>query len=269
MSETLPPCPWIALQTRYRNMTSNRRNLLLSCAAFPVYALLAELARAQTLSRSVPARRWLSLQGELARGLAQRTLSEASWHRGVNELSSQVDLESLAHELRRARIRDAGAPFGHDPKKRFVTVLDDEERPVRLGYGLALFDFGPDSVITPHAHRFMASAHMVVDGRVRVRTYDRIRDEENAIVVRPTQDVLAEPGHAAAMTTPKDNVHWFAPRSKKAMTIDVIVDGLEPGRERYLIEPIDPLRAVPLSDGSFRAPLLSFERSMERYSAKE
>ena len=250
-------------------MTSNRRNLLLSCAAFPVYALLAELARAQTLARSVPARRWLSLQGELARGLAQRTLSEASWHRGVNELSSQVDLESLAHELRRARIRDAGEPFGHDPKKRFVTVLDDEERPVRLGYGLALFDFGPDSVITPHAHRFMASAHMVVDGRVRVRTYDRIRDEENAIVVRPTQDVLAEPGHAAAMTTPKDNVHWFAPRSKKAMTIDVIVDGLEPGRERYLIEPIDPLRAIPLSDGNFRAPLLSFERSMERYSAKE
>jgi hypothetical protein len=48
----------------------------------------------------------------------------------------------------------------------------------------------------------MPSAHMVVDGRVRVRTYDHIGVEQNAIVVRPTQDVLAEPGHAAAMTTP-------------------------------------------------------------------
>jgi hypothetical protein len=250
-------------------MTPKRRHLLLTCAAFPVYALLAELALARAATRSVPARRWLRLQGELARGLAQRTLSPAAWHRGVNELSSQVDLESLAHELRRAKIRDAGEPFGHDPKKRFVTVLDDDERPVRLGYGLALFDFGPDSVITPHAHRYMASAHMVIDGRVRVRTYDRIRDEDGAIVVRPTQDVLAEPGHAAAMTTLKDNVHWFAPRSRQAMTLDVIIDGLEPGRERYLIEPLDPLRAKQLPDGSFRAPVLSFERSMDLYSAKD
>ena len=250
-------------------MAPNRRQLLLACAAFPVYALVSELALAQPGGRSLPARRWLSLQGELARGLAQGTLSQAHWHHGVNELSSQVDLESLAHELRRARIRDAGEPFGHDPRKRFVTVLDDDERPVRLGYGLALFDFGPDSVITPHAHRYMASAHMVVDGMVRVRTFDRIRDEENAIVVRPTGDVLAEPGHAAAMTTLKDNVHWFAPRSRQAMTIDVIIDGLEQGRERYLIEPIDPLRAIRLSDGSLRAPVLTFERSMELFSAKE
>lgn len=250
-------------------MTPNRRDLLLAGAAFPVYALVAELARAQPLPRSMPARRWLSLQSELARGLARRTLSEVSWHRGVNELSSQVDLESLAHELRRARIRDAGPPFGHDPQKRFVTVLDDDERPARLGYGLALFDFGPDSVITPHAHRYMASAHMVVEGLVRVRTYDRIRDEENAIVVKPTRDVVAEPGHAAAMTTVKDNIHWFAPRSKRAMTIDVIIDGLEQGRERHLIEPIDALRAIALPDGSFRAPLVSFERSMALYGAKD
>lgn len=250
-------------------MTAHRRHLLLSCAAFPVYALVAELALAQPLVRSVPARRWLSLQGELARGLAQRSLSEAGWHRGVNDLSSQVDLQSLAHELRRARIREAGPPFGHDPKKRFVTVLDDDERPVRLGYGLALFDFGPDSVITPHAHRYMASAHMVIDGVVRVRTYDRIRDEQNAIVVRPTRDALAEPGDAAAMTTQQDNVHWFAPRSRRAMTMDVIIDGLEAGRERYVIEPIDALRAVRLSDGSFRAPRVSFEQSMDLYSAKD
>jgi hypothetical protein len=44
----------------------------------------------------------------------------------------------------------------------------DDERPVWLGYGLALFDFEPASVITPHAPRCMASAHMVVDGLVRV-----------------------------------------------------------------------------------------------------
>jgi hypothetical protein len=259
----------IAKPTLQIAMAVSRRNLLLTCTAFPVYALVAELAIAQPQLRSLSARNWLSLQTDLARGLAGRTLSELEWHRGVSELAAQVDLESLAHELRRARIKDAGEPFGHDPKKRFVTVLDDDERPVRLGYGLALFDFGPSSVITPHAHKYMASAHMVVDGRLRLRTFDRIRDEENSIVMRPTQDVLAEPGHAAAMTTSKDNVHWFAPRSKRAMTIDVIIDGLEPGRDRYRIEPVDPLRAIQLPDGSLQAPVLSFEKSMEIYGAQD
>jgi hypothetical protein len=248
-------------------MISQRRNLLQAGAGLAVYALVAELALATNKPRGLPARRWLSLQSELARGLAGGTLSQARWHEGVNELSAQVDLESLAAELRRARIKDAGPPFGHDPQKRFVTVLGDDGRPLKLGYGLAIFDFGPDSVITPHAHRYMASAHMVVEGRVRVRTFDRVKDEEGHLVIRSTQDVLAEPGHAAAMTAAKDNVHWFAPRSARAMTIDIIIDGLEKGQDRYLIEPVDPLRATQLPDGTLRAPLISFERSMALYRA--
>ncbi|WP_088279847.1 hypothetical protein [Ideonella sp. A 288] len=248
-------------------MPVSRRSLLRNCASFPVYALVAELARAAPRTQAVPARRWLSLQSELARALAGGKISPADWHQQVNELSKDVDLESLAHELRRARIKDAGAPFGHDPQKRFVTILGEDDAPVRLGYGLALFDFGPESVITPHAHRYMASAHMVIDGRVRVRTFDRVKDEENFLILRPTQDTLAEPGHSAAMTSSTDNVHWFAPRSSRAMTIDVIIDGLDRGKDRYLIEPVDPLRGSQLSDGTIRAPLISFERSMELYRA--
>jgi hypothetical protein len=250
-------------------MLFTRRTLLQTCASFSVYALVAELAHAKTNPQALPARRWLSHQTDLAVALSGGKISPAGWHREVNELSKQVDLESLAYELRRARIKDAGAPFGHDPQKRFVTILGEDEVPVKLGYGLALFDFGPQSVVTPHAHRYMASAHMVIDGRVRVRTFDRVKDEENFLVLRPTQDVLAEPGHSAAMTSSNDNVHWFAPRSKRAMTVDVIIDGLNKGKERYLIEPVDPLGGTQLPDGTIQAPLISFERSMERYRASD
>lgn len=248
-------------------MQVDRRAILRTGAGFAVYALLAELAQAQSPPRSLPARRWLARQDELARSLSTGAIASAAWHREVNALSAQVDLESLAHELRRARTRDAGTPFGHDPQKRFVTVMGEDGLPVRLGFGLALFDFGPDSVITPHAHRYMASAHIVIDGRVRIRTFDRIRDEDDAIVIRPTQDVVAHPGHAAAMTTDNDNVHWFAPRSVRAMTIDVIIDGLEHGKERYLIEPVDPLGGRRMPDGSILAPRVSFEASMALYRA--
>ena len=113
----------------------------------------------------------------------------------------------------------------------------------------------------------MASAHLVIDGLVRVRTFDRLRDEDGFIVIRATQDLLAEPGNSAAMTATNDNIHWFAPRSKRAMTVDVIVDGLDKGKDRYLIEPVDPLRGDQLPDGSLRAPRISFEKSMDIYAA--
>jgi hypothetical protein len=113
----------------------------------------------------------------------------------------------------------------------------------------------------------MASAHMVIAGRVRIRTFDRLADEDGAILITPTGDTVAEAGHAAAMTSDKDNVHWFAARSDHAMTFDVIVDGLDKGQDRYTIQPVDPLGGEHLADGSIRAPLLTFDESSKRYSA--
>jgi hypothetical protein len=246
----------------------HRRNFLRCSLGFVSYALVAELHSAGSQVRSLSARRWMSLQSDLARGLASGTIDEAIWHSSVNALAGEVDLEHLAAELRRSRIKDAGAPFGHDPQKRFVTALDEQGNPLKLGYGLALFDFDADSVITPHAHKHMVSAHMVLEGRVRIRAFNRVQDEDSVLIIRPTLDLVAEPGHAAAMTSPKDNVHWFASRSARAMTVDVIIDGLDPGKERYLIQPVDPLGGTTLENGLIRAPLISFERSMELYGAQ-
>ncbi len=245
----------------------DRRTLLRTCTGFFAYALVAELRAATSRPSSRSGRSWIAQHRELAEDLKSGTINQAQWHTAVASLSRDVDLERLAAELRRARTRTAGVPFGHDPQKRFVSVPDDDGRPSRLGYGLALFDFGPGSVITPHAHRYMVSAHLVIDGRVRVRTFDRLRDEANALIIRPTGDVVAEPGDAAAMTTPRDNVHWFVPQSARAMTLDVIIDGLVPGQDDYRIEPIDPLGGENLPDGTIRAPLISFEQSMERYTS--
>jgi hypothetical protein len=113
----------------------------------------------------------------------------------------------------------------------------------------------------------MASAHMVIAGKVRIRTFDRLADEDGAILIAPTADIVADAGHAAAMTSEKDNVHWFAARSDHAMTFDVIVDGLDKGQERYTIQPVDPIGGEHLADGTIRAQLLSFEESSKRYNA--
>ena len=248
-------------------MTGRRELLVGALPAFAVFALLKEAAADVILSARAPAGRWIARQDELARSLAKKKITQVEWHDQVNALARDVDVGELAFEIRRARTRPAGDPFGHDPKKRFITFLDADEKPLRLSYGAALFTFDKTNVITPHAHKHMASAHMVLEGKIRVRTFDRIADEDGAILILPTGDTVAEPGHAAAMTGDKDNVHWFAPRSPHAMTFDVIVDGLDSGQDRYVIQPLDPLAGERLSDSTIRAPLLSFEESSKRYTA--
>lgn len=246
-----------------------RRSLLVgSISVFAAYALLAETARAsEPFPRGMNARRWIERQDEIARALARGEMSQTDWHAEIGLLAGEVDIAELAAEINRGQMIDAGAPHGHDPKKRFVRFIGDDGAPRTLAYGAALFSFGPESVITPHAHRHMASAHMVLEGKVRVRTFDRVASEDGALIIRPTADHIAAVGEAAAMTSAKDNVHWFTPASESAMTFDVIIDGLDAGEKRYVIEPVDPLAGERLADGSIRAPILSFDESMRRYSA--
>lgn len=246
---------------------TTRRDLLLGVPGFAVFALLAEARGAVPEDSRHSAQRWLKRQDDLARALAKGSLTQVQWHDQVNALAREADVSELAYEIRRARTRPAGDAFGHDPKKRFLSFVDDQGAPARLSYGAALFSFDRTNVITPHAHKHMASAHIVIEGKVRVRTYDRIADEDGGLLILPTGDEVAEPGHAAAMTTDKDNVHWFAPRSDRAMTFDVIVDGLDKGEARYVIQPIDPVGGNHLRDGTISAPLLTFEESAKRYTA--
>jgi hypothetical protein len=265
-SELVSPRHISNLRTEQTRM-HNRRSILRDCVGFFAFALVAELSTAGAQASGLSGRRWVSLHRDLARGLRNGSVGQVQWHEAVNSLARELDLEQLAAELRRARLKEAGVPFGHDPQKRFVTMLDEQGLPLTLEYGLALFDFNATSVITPHAHKHMASAHMVIDGRVRVRTFDRVREESGALVIRAKADVVAEPGHSAAMTSARDNVHWFVPRTARAMTLDIIVDGLDAGQERYLIQPIDPLGGRLLADGTTSAPIISFERSMQIYTA--
>ena len=249
-------------------MIDRREMLIGSLATFASYALLREMrAAAAELPSTLSATRWVARQEELARALAHGTISQAAWHDGIGSLARSLDVAQLVAEIGRARQRDAGPPFGHDPQKRFVTILAPDSSPRRLSYAAALFVFTPDSVITPHAHLHMASAHMVIEGKVRIRTFDRVADESGAIVIRPATDRIATTGDTAAMTAAKDNVHWFAPRSHRAVTFDVIIDGLDPGPRRYVIQPLDVLGGERRNDGTIRAPLLSFAQSSECYGA--
>jgi hypothetical protein len=107
----------------------------------------------------------------------------------------------------------------------------------------------------------------VVDGSFRIRTYDRVRDEKNGIVIKPTEDFVAGVGKITTMCAERHNIHWFVPQGGPAMTLDVVIDGLSGKGERYEITALDPLGGKTLKDGSILAPPMSFEAASAKYTA--
>lgn len=248
----------------------DRRYLLAGgIGVFATYALLREVRAVGNVTDSrLTAKHWINRQSELAHGLREGSVTQLSWHNEIGRLAREVDIAELMAEVRNGRITSPGEPFGHDPVKRNVRFLDDTGTPRKLGYGAAFFTFEAHNVITPHAHKHMVSAHMVVEGKVRIRTFDRIGEQDRAIHIKPSSDHIGGVGTAAAMTARKDNVHWFVPAAPAAMTFDVIIDSLDPGEDDYTIQPLDPFAGKLQDDGSIIAPLISFEESMARYNSK-
>lgn len=235
-------------------------------AAFTL-ALLGCEASSAAPQRRMAARDWIERQGELARALKSGEVSPLGWMSEAERLAREIEVAELMAELDRAQISANPASDTNDPRKRTIRFIDANGEPRKLGYGAAFFDFEPHNVITPHGHRHMVSSHLVVEGAFRVRNFDRLCDEEGAMIIRPTRDYIAATGALSAMSSARDNIHWFVPEGGRAMTFDVIISALDQGMPSYEIEAVDPLAGQLLADGSIRAPKIAFEDASNKYTA--
>jgi hypothetical protein len=248
-----------------RNMDGiTRRDLGGMLGSFAVYALLGE---AQAAPKRGGISRWIEEQQALADDLSAGRIGGLDWSTGVARLAAGIDMDELIAELARARVTSAGPASGNDPQKRYVRFLDAEGRSRRLSYGVALFEFAPHNVITPHGHRHMVSAHMVVKGAFRIRNFDRVGDEPGAMLIRPTRDHVARTGQVSTMCTEQDNIHWFVPQGGPATTFDVVISGLDEGAPDYEIRAVDPVRGEKRPGGIIAAPIIGFDQSSNFYTA--
>ncbi len=129
-----------------------------------------------------------------------------------------------------------------------------------------IFAMGKGRAIVPHGHRNMVSQHLVLQGEMRGRHYERLRDEPGWLVVRPTIDKVFRTGDFSSISDQRDNVHWFVTTSERAYTLDAIVDNLDRSRPYpYQIDFVDPERAAAEKDGGLRLPRIGLEESLQRY----
>jgi len=255
-------------------MQIQRRELLSSAAvAIALLPALAWITRANAWATPLdPAlRRWILRVGEIGYSVQSGTLTPLHWQEAMQEayavLSPQelvrfIDLDRLLQGLEYPPVK-----FG---AVKNVPWPEVDGFPSELRFGHKLFVYRKGSSTPPHCHNNLVSAHWILRGEVRTRTFDRVEDLEKAILLAPTRDEVSRPGALVSMSDARDNAHWFEGVSEEPSVSFDIPIGVTPEKtyrhaaEYYNQIYLDPTVAAR-SDGKIEAPVILFEDSQKRF----
>lgn len=229
------------------------------------YGLIRTLLTGDLLAASVK-----PITDAWLRGLQQRcadlktgSISLVDWQDAVERLLASVPAEDLFALIDfEALSRDFPFP-DLGAETRAVVFPKLEGLPERLAFFSKIFGLRQGRAIIPHGHRNMVSCHLVLQGEFALKQYDRVEDQPEHLVIRPTVDRKIGPGHASSISDDRNNVHWFHTLTPWAFTFDVIIVNLRD--RKYAIENLDPDRAERLAGGTLRVAKLGVDEALERY----
>ena len=248
----------------------SRRDLI----ATTIVQVVCVITRANAWATPIdPAlRRWVLAIGEVGQAVQAGRLSPGAWQDAMSGIYASlppeefirfIDMEQLLQQVRHPKERIGG----------IVEVPWPEVAgfPAGFRFGHKLFVYRQGSCTPPHVHNHLVSAHWVLQGQLRARTYDRLIDLEDAIRLRPTRDEVLRPGAIVTMSDEGENGHWFNGLSERSISFDIPISGVSPEKEyRHPAEGrnqifVDPTSA-PNSDGTIDAPIIRFEESLKRFA---
>ncbi len=228
------------------------------------YSLLETLSRGDLFAdaiRPVTAR-WLADLHQLGLDVKGSKLKQIEWQQKVEELLAQVDLPELMRFLdfeklaKQAQLKTQGELSIH-PKFPAVEGL-----PTRLVFGHQVFVLGKGRSVAPHGHDKMATAFLILDGEFHGRHYDRLQDEKEHMIIKPTIDRRFVRGEYSTVSDEKDNVHWFKTTSDTGFIFNIHVMNVRPGRTGRVY--IDP-DGEKLAEGSIRAKKITADEAYRIY----
>lgn len=257
-------------------MNGSRRNAMESCTRRTFHAaglqallmacLVQQSARADALQGSLKwgVRPWLRRLDDASTALSSGTLRPLAWQREVEDTLGALDLPDLLRQLDFDRLA-AGARFPVEGEgMQRLYFLDEADRLQPLALRPFLFTLRRDTAVVPHGHHNMATLHMVLDGRARVRHFDRLATTPTHLVIRPAADIECGPGQVTSVSDEHQNIHWFNALSDRVFMFNIGVYQVRPGPfgER---DYVDPLGGVAMGDGALRAARLGRMEAYARY----
>ncbi|MEX0819402.1 MAG: hypothetical protein WD070_07405 [Pirellulaceae bacterium] len=207
--------------------------------------------------------KWLGDLHQLGLDLKGEKLTQVAWQQQVEELYKQVDLPELLKfiDFRKLtanlQFRDRGE---RSLRPKFPEV---EGLPTDLVFGHQVFALQQGRSVVPHGHDNMATAFLILQGDFHGRHYDRLEDEQDHIIVKPTIDRSFTVGECSSISDHKDNVHWFKTTSETGFIFNIHVINVVAGRPSGRVY-MDP-NGEAISDGRIRARKLKSAEAYKLY----
>ena len=207
--------------------------------------------------------KWLADLHQAGLDVRGEKLTQVVWQQRVEELYKQVNLPELLKFIdfekltKNLEFRDLGE---RSLRPKFPEV---EGLPTELVFGHQVFALQNGRSVVPHGHDNMATAFLVLQGDFHGRHYDRLEDEKDHIIVKPTIDRAFTVGECSSVSDHKDNVHWFKATSDTAFIFNIHVLNVVAGKPSGRVY-LDP-NGEAISEGRIRARKIKSAEAYKLY----
>jgi hypothetical protein len=252
---------------KHPTLLTRRAFTIQSVHALLTYSLIETLCRRELFAAGVNPQmaNWLKEVNQLAESLKRQKLEQKAWQPQIETLFRQVDLPGLLKFIDFDRIDKLANPPKNGAQSIRVDYPQGEGTPTKLVFGQQIFALRKDRSVVPHGHNNMATAFLILKGDFQGKHYDRLEDEKDHLIIKPTIDRKFTPGECSSVSDYKDNVHWFKALSGPAYIFNLHILDVNPGSEkrtgRLYVDP----HGEKVAGGLIRARRLDHEEAHRLY----
>ena len=244
----------------------NRRDFTQqTIGALLTYSFLESVFSSDALGSELKpmAAEWLKQLQELGQDVKAERLPQIEWQKKVEQLFDKVSVdeflkfvnfEKLTKNLKYRERGERAIRF------KFPEV---ENLPRRLVFGHQIFALRKEQSVVPHGHNNMATAFLILKGEFHGRHYDRLEDDKQFMIIKPTINDKFKVGQSSTISEHKDNVHWFRGLADHSFIFNIHVLNLHEGKLSGRVY-IDP-KGEKLAGGKIKARKIKASEATKLY----
>lgn len=212
----------------------------------------------------VIAKDWLVEVEEASQAMKKQQIKQSEWQSKIAEIFARVEQKDLLRAIDFDRLHKKLKLVGSH--EAIIGVESAHRLPEELSFDAMIYGMKKGAVIPPHCHRNMTSMHMPICGALHGWHFDRVADEADHLIIKPTMDRALTLGEVTTVSDEKDNVHWFQPTGEVAYTFNIAVYRVDRaqkfgGRQFY----VDAAHGEKVNGDKRRVKKLSSEEAYKIY----
>jgi hypothetical protein len=169
--------------------------------------------------------KWLVNLNQLGRDLKDQKLKDIDFQTKLEDLYRRVNLDELVAFIDLDRLtRNLKYP-AKGAASLGIDMTKIEGLPKTLAFGKQIFAMNKGRSVVPHGHDNMSTGFIILRGNFVGKHYDRVEDNKDHYLIKPTIDRTFKPGECSTVSDHKDNVHWFKAETDGAAIFNIHVDG--------------------------------------------